>query len=268
MEHTIQFLLRHGYSVIFLWVFAEQLGLPIPAAPGLLAMGALAGRGQFSFPLTLALATLASLCSDLFWFELGHHRGHNILNQLCRISLEPDSCVRRTQNLFVRYGARSLLVAKFVPGLGAVAAPLAGMFGLHVARFLLWDAAGVLTWAATFSGLGYVFSSQLERVGYYALRLGSGVAVLVIGPFVAYIAWKYLERQRFIRKLRIARITPEELKQKLDSGEDIVVVDLRSSVEFEGEGETVAGALKMNPDEIEARHEEIPRDRDIVLYCT
>ena len=130
MEHMIQFLLHHGYSVIFVWVFVEQLGLPVPSAPALLAMGALAGRGEFSFWLTLALATLASLGSDFFWFELGRHRGHNILNQLCRISLEPDSCVRRTQNLFIRYGARSLLVAKFVPGLGAVAAPLAGMFGV------------------------------------------------------------------------------------------------------------------------------------------
>ena len=269
MEHMIQFLLHHGYSVIFVWVFVEQLGLPVPSAPALLAMGALAGRGEFSFWLTLALATLASLGSDFFWFELGRHRGHNILNQLCRISLEPDSCVRRTQNLFIRYGARSLLVAKFVPGLGAVAAPLAGMFGVRVMRFLLWDAAGVLTWAGTLTGLGYLFSSQLERIAYYAMSLGSGLAALVVGPFVAYIAWKYLERQRFIRKLRIARITPEELKQKLDAGEDIMVVDLRSSVEFEGEGDTVvAGALRMNTDEIEARHQEIPRDRDVVLYCT
>ena len=101
------------------------------------------------------------------------------------------------------------------------------------------------------------------------MSLGSGLAALVVGPFVAYIAWKFLERQRFIRKLRIARITPEELKQKLDAGEDIMVVDLRSSVEFEGEGDTVvAGALRMNTDEIEARHQEIPRDRDVVLYCT
>jgi membrane protein DedA with SNARE-associated domain len=268
MEHIIQFLLRHGYSVVFVWVFAEQVGFPVPSSPTLLAMGALAGRGEFSFTLTLALATAASLLSDIAWFELGRHRGHRLLNQLCRISLEPDSCVRRTENLFIRYGARSLLVAKFVPGLGAVASPLAGMFSVRASRFLLWDVAGVLAWAGTFLGLGYVFSSELERVAGYALRLGSGLAILVIGAFVAYVVWKYFDRQRFIHKLRIARITPEELKQKLDAGEDVVVVDLRSSMEFEAEAEKLPGALMMNPQELEARHLEIPRERDVILYCT
>jgi len=268
MEHTIQFLLRHGYVLLFIWVFAEQLGLPVPSIPALLAMGALAGRGEFSYALTLAVGVLAALSSDFIWFELGRHRGHTILSHLCRISLEPDSCVRRTENVFIRYGARSLLVSKFVPGLGTVAAPLAGMFGVRVSRFVLWDASGDLLWAGTFSGLGYLFSRQLERAGDYVLRLGSGLAVLVIGGVAAYVGWKYVQRQRFIRKLRIARITPEELKRKLDAGEDLVVVDLRSSVEFEAEGDKLPGALKMSPDEIEKRHQEIPRERDIILYCT
>ena len=157
MEHTIQFLLRHGYVLLFIWVFAEQLGLPVPSIPALLAMGALAGRGEFSYALTLAVGVLAALSSDFIWFELGRHRGHTILSHLCRISLEPDSCVRRTENVFIRYGARSLLVSKFVPGLGTVAAPLAGMFGVRVSRFVLWDASGDLLWAGTFSGLGYLF---------------------------------------------------------------------------------------------------------------
>ena len=268
MEHTIQFLLHHGYSLLFVWVFAEQLGLPVPSIPALLAMGALSGRGQFSYVVTLCLAMLAAVCSDMIWFQLGRRRGHTILNQLCRISLEPDSCVRRTEDLFIRYGARSLLVAKFVPGLGAVAAPLAGMFSVRLSRFLLWDASGDLLWAGIFSGLGYLFSSQLERVGYYALGLGSGLFLLLIGLFVAYIAWKYIDRQRFLRKLRIARISPEELKQKIDAGEEIVVVDLRSSVEFEAQGEKIPGALAMSPEELENRHDEIPRERDVVLYCT
>jgi membrane protein DedA with SNARE-associated domain len=268
MSHTIQFLLHHGYIVLFAWVFVEQVGLPVPSIPALLAMGALAGQRKASLAVALLLAALAALVSDVIWFELGRRRGHSILNQLCRISLEPDSCVRRTENLYTRYGARSLLVAKFVPGLSTVAPPLAGMFGLRVSRFLLWDAAGSVVWAGAFSGLGYLFSAQLERVAGYSVRLGSWLAVLVLGAFAAYLARKYVERRRFIRDLRIARITPEELKQKVDAGEDIVVVDLRNSLEFEADGLKLPGALKMSPEELDARHQEIPRDRDIILYCT
>jgi hypothetical protein len=176
--------------------------------------------------------------------------------------------VRRTEDIFTRQGARSLLVAKFVPGLGTVAPPLAGMFRMPLWRFLLWDVAGVFVWAGAFTGTGYVFSAQLERFGDYALRLGSGLIVLLLGTLAGYLVWKYIERRRFMRSLRTARITPEELKQKLDKGEEIVVVDLRSSAEIEGDGVKLPGAVHMRPEELDERHQEIPRDRDVVLYCT
>ncbi len=251
MHETIRFLMRHGYTVVFVWVFAEQVGLPIPSMPMLLAAGALAGSGQLSFVAALGLAIVAAVLSDSIWYELGRRRGHAVLNLICRISLEPDSCVRRTEDIFTRQGARSLVIAKFVPGLGTVAPPLAGMFRMPLWRFLLWDLAGVFVWAGAFTGAGYLFSAQLERVAGYALRLG-----------------KYIERRRFMRGLRTARITPEELKQKLDAGEDIVVVDLRSSTEFDADGIKLPGAVHMRPDELDERHQEIPRDRDVVLYCT
>src|SRR5271154_2465940 len=107
------------------------MGLPVPSFPVLLGMGALAGLGNFSFEASLALAVGAALIGDLVWFRLGRVRGHSILNLLCRMSLEPDSCVSNTKSLFARLGARALLVAKFVPGLGATAPPLAGGRRIH-----------------------------------------------------------------------------------------------------------------------------------------
>ncbi len=268
MSQTIDFLLRHGYTVLFIAVLLEQIGLPLPAVPLLLAAGALAGAGQFSIAAAALVAVSASLLSDLVWYELGRRRGHSVLNLICRISLEPDSCIRRTENVFARHGARALLFAKFVPGLNTAAPPLAGLFQMRLMRFVAYTIAGALFWAGAFMGAGYLFSAQLERLATHALRLGTGLLVLLIGGLVAYIAWKYVERQLFLRQLRIARITPEELKQKLDAGEDIVIVDLRHSLEFEAGAETLPGALRLVPDELDRRHQEIPRDREVILYCT
>jgi len=268
MNETFQFLLRHGYAVLFGFVFAEQLGLPIPAIPVLLAMGALVGAGQFSLAIAIPVALLAALLSDVIWYQLGRHRGPSVLNLICRISLEPDSCVRRTENVFARHGARALLLAKFIPGLSTVAPPLAGIFRMRLPRFLVWDGAGTLLWVGAFVGTGYLFSAQLERIAAIALRLGTWLVAVLVGALAAYIGWKYVQRHRFIRKLRIARITPEELLAKLETGEEIVVVDLRHSLEFEADGASVPGALRFSPDELDRRHPEIPRDRDVVLYCT
>jgi membrane protein DedA with SNARE-associated domain len=268
MNELIQFLLRHGYLLLFAWVLAEQIGLPMPSSPLLLAAGALAGSGRMNFGLAIAAALAGAGIADSVWYQIGRSRGAKVLNLLCRISLEPDSCVRKTENLFARNGARSLLVAKFVPGLGAAAPPLAGIFGMRYSRFLFYDSAGSLAWAGFFMGLGFVFTHQIGRVARYALRLGTGLSVLAIGSLAGYILWKYFQRQRFIRKLRIARITSDELKRKLDAGENVIVVDLRHSLDFEADPNAIPGALHVPAEEFDRRHDEIPRDRDIVLYCT
>ncbi len=268
MNATIQFLLRHGYTVLFVWVLAEQAGLPVPSIPLLLAAGALAGAGQLSLGVAVGLAVAASLLSDAVWFEIGRRRGGKVLNLLCRISLEPDSCVRRTEGVFARLGARSLLVAKFIPGLSTVAPPLAGMFRMRVSRFAFFNGLGALLWASTFVGLGYVFSNQLEQVAEHAVSLGAGLVVILVGSLAAYIVWKYIHRQRFLRTLRVARITPAELKRKLDAGEGLVIVDLRHSLDFQAEPRTLPGAIHLNVGDLEQYHQEIPRDRDVVLYCT
>jgi membrane protein DedA with SNARE-associated domain len=265
---SLQFLIRHGYTVIFAFVLAEQLGFPLPAIPVLLAAGAVAGAGHLNFGFVLAAAIVASLLADSFWYELGRRRGIKVLQLLCRISLEPDSCVRRTEEVFVRHGARSLLVAKFIPGINTAAPPLSGIFRMRFSRFLAFDSAGAFLWAGGFLGLGWLFSDQLERVAEEAARLGGWLLVVLVAGAAGYIAWKYFQRQQFLRELRIARITARELKQKLDAGEDVVVVDLRHRIDFEAEPEAIPGALHVPPEEFDARHAEIPRDRELILYCT
>jgi membrane protein DedA with SNARE-associated domain len=268
MHRTLEFLLHHGYVVLLGWVFAEQIGLPLPSMPLLLAAGALAGTGQLSFFASLFYVVLASVAADFIWFQLGRRKGIRVLQLLCKISLEPDSCVRRTQGIFSKQGARSLLVSKFVPGLGTVTPPLAGIFHMRTQRFLLFDAAGSLLWGGTFLGLGYVFSGQIERVAERLASLGGWLLVLVLGALAAYIAKKFIARRRFLRDLRISRITVDELKEKLDSGEELVIVDLRHSMDFEADPETIPGAFRMDAKELEEKNDRLPRDREVILYCT
>jgi membrane protein DedA with SNARE-associated domain len=268
MHRTLEFLLHHGYMVLLAWVFAEQLGLPLPSMPLLLAAGALAGTGHLSFFASLFYAMLAAVTADSIWYQMGRRKGIRVLQLICKISLEPDSCVRRTEGVFSRQGARSLLLAKFLPGLGTVAPPLAGIFHMRARRFLLFDALGSLLWAGSFLGIGYVFSDQIEHVAEHLAALGGWLLVLLIAAFVAYIAYKYIARQRFLRELRISRITVDELKQKIDSGEELVIVDLRHSMDFEADPETIPGAFRMDAKELEENNDRLPRDREVILYCT
>jgi hypothetical protein len=188
---------------------------------------------------------------------------------VCRISLEPDSCVRRTENVFAREGSRTLLYAKFVPGLSTVAPPVAGLARVGFGRFLLWDGAGSLVWTATFLLLGFVFSRQLERVAEATSVLGARVIAAVIGGLALYVIWKLDQRRRFLREIEMARIAPEELLAMMQSGQgDLVIVDLRNALERDEDAAALPGAIVLAPDELDARHHEIPRDRDIVLYCT
>jgi membrane protein DedA with SNARE-associated domain len=268
MHQILQFLIAHGYSILFFWVMAEQIGLPLPSAPMLLAAGALAGAGSMDIRSAVLLAMVAALLADSLWYQLGKRRGARVLTFLCRISLEPDSCVRRTQNVFTKYGARALLVAKFVPGLGAISTPLAGISGVSWPRFLMFDSLGTLLWAGTFTGAGYVFSDRLENVAGYAAGLGMSLSLILFGTPAAYIIWKYIERRRYLHGLRMARIEPEELRSRMESGDSFMIVDLRHSSDFELEPEMVPGAVHMDAEELESATFALPADRDIILYCT
>lgn len=259
-----------SYLAIFLIVLAEQLGLPIPSLPILVGAGALAGSGRVSLPQVIAVVIIAALAGDLVWYELGRRKGSRVLRFLCRVSLEPDSCVRNTQDTFVRRGAWSLVIAKFVPGLNTLAPPLAGVIRMPFRKFLLLDIAGILLWALSFIGLGFVFSKQLERVVLYSDEMRNLLVILIVGGFAAYIGWKYYQRRRFFAQLHADRITPDDLRAKLDAGEQVVIVDLRHHLDLEQSHDVIPGALRIHVNdkgELDHRATELPLDRDIVLYC-
>jgi membrane protein DedA with SNARE-associated domain/rhodanese-related sulfurtransferase len=268
MTETTQFLIKHGLPLVFGAIFLEQLGLPLPAAPWLLAAGALSAAGKFGFVSGLAVAVFACLIADAIWFYLGRYRGNQVLALLCRISLEPDSCVRRTQNLFTKYGLRGVVFAKFLPGMSTVAPPLAAMSGVSAVRFFLADALGAFLYASCFLCFGHFFSNQIEQIGAAIADIGGSALSLILGVLALYIGYKFWQRQRLLRELRMARISVDELREKLDAGENLVILDLRSSAALLEDPLVIRGAIHLSMDEIEKRQYELPRDRDIIVYCS
>ncbi len=268
MHGTLEFLLRYGYFMLVGWVFLEQAGLPLPSIPLMLAAGALAGMGQMNFGGSLALCIFGAVAADTMWYTLGRTRGIKILQWLCKISLEPDSCVRRTEGMFEKQGARSLLFAKFFPGLSSVATPMAGILHMRLRKFLLFDAVGTLLWSGTYLVLGYLFSGQIEKIAQSAAALGSWLFVVLVLGLTGYIAYKYVARRNFLRDLRISRISVEELKRKIDDGEQLTIVDLRHSVDFEADPETIPGAFRMDARKLSEKSEPLPQGREVILYCT
>ncbi len=268
MTTSLQFLVDHGVWVLFLVVFLEQVGLPIPAVPLLIAAGAMVGAGKMSPATALLIPVAASLPPDLAWYYLGRVRGGRVLGFLCRLSLEPDSCVRDTENLFHQHGPRALLLAKFIPGFSTVAPPLAGIVGMAVTTFLWYDALGALIWVSLSAGVGALFSTHLEYLAGLFDRAGEIMLTVASVGLVGYVGYKFFHRQRFLRELRMAKISVDELKQRMDAGDPVAVVDVRHPLALELDPDMIPGALSLMMEEIDHRHHEIPRDRDIVLYCT
>jgi membrane protein DedA with SNARE-associated domain/rhodanese-related sulfurtransferase len=261
------FMSQYGGIVLFAVIFGEQVGLPIPAIPVMLAAGALAGAGRMDLGLAILLSVAACLAGDVIWYELGKRRGRQALGFLCRISLEPDFCVRRTENFFTRHGIRALILAKFIPGLSTLAPAMAGLFGIRFNRFLGYDGLGAGLWSLTFVLPGYVFSSEIEAIAAHESRLGMFLLLVLAIGLVAYIAYKFAHRQWVLRELRMARITADELKGMMDNGHEVFVLDLRGALDHEVDPFTIPGALRMTAEELEQRHADIPRHGDVILFC-
>jgi membrane protein DedA with SNARE-associated domain/rhodanese-related sulfurtransferase len=268
MAHIFDFLTRHGPTVLFAAVFIEQMGIPLPASPWLLAAGALAASGKMHWYSSLLAAAIGSSLADSIWFYLGRHGGQRVMNFLCRISLEPDSCVRRTQNLYTKYGMPGLVLAKFVPGLNTLAPPLAGSSGARFPQFLLFDGIGSLIYTGCFILIGTVFSRQLDQVIAALGSLGAGAIAVVVGLIAIYIGYKFYQRQHLLKELRTARITADELYHKLETGETPIILDLRSKAEVTRDPALIRGARHITMDELKTWEKDIPRDREIVLYCS
>jgi membrane protein DedA with SNARE-associated domain/rhodanese-related sulfurtransferase len=268
MPIALDFFIRYGYAVIFLWILTEQLGIPVPSTPLLLTAGTLTATHQLHLPYVLLSAVSASLIADSTWYVFGKRYGSAVVRMMCRLSLESTACVRKTEGYFTRSGAAALLVAKFVPGLGSVAAPIAGQIGMGYGKFLLCDAGGVLLWVSTVTLAGRFFGDVLKRHPN-ALSTTAHFFGLIFGLlFVGFLVWRMLQRRAFLRSIRMARLEPDELKHMIDSGQRVFIVDLRHPLDYLPDPRTLPGALSLTPDKLVEQSDKIPRDQEIVLFCT
>jgi membrane protein DedA with SNARE-associated domain/rhodanese-related sulfurtransferase len=268
MELPTHILLMYGYLLLFVWVLVEQLGIPLPATPVLLAAGALSAEHQISFPLALLAGVAASLTADTAWFLVGRRYGHHVLRLLCKLSLEPTICVRRTQDSFGRRRHFTLAIAKFVPGLATLAPPVAGENGMALGEFLFFDGIGATLWVGTILAIGRLFGDLLKRDPSLLNWAGRFSGALLVLGILGFLIGRVIRRRMVLKKLVAARLEPQDLKKQLDAGEPVYIVDLRHPLELLADPFTLPGAHHFSPDALTARHLEISRDSDIVLYCT
>lgn len=264
----VQVLRHYGYPIFFLMVLAESLGLPVPSFPVILIGAALAAELHFRLAVIMALSVLPALCGDSLWYYLGRRRGRSVLRKFCSLSLNVDSCVGRTEDFFARNGLKTLLFAKFVPGLSTVASPLSGMLKTSYSRFLWFDFAGVTLWVMSAVLLGLGFRTEVERLVAWLAAFGKTSALIVSLLLAVWFLWKWFERRRFLRLLERSRISPQDLRERLGQGESLVVVDLRSDLAYQQEGFRIPGAIHIPPGDFHLRNEEIPKGRPVVMYCT
>ena len=273
MHTAIDFLVRHLYAMLFLWVLAEQIGLPTPSIPVLLTAGTLSAAYRLHISYALALALAACLIADTIWYCLGRRYGSRVIEILCKVSFEASTCINKTQTYFSKRGGVTLLIAKFVPGLGNVAAPIAGQSGMSYCRFFLWDLAGSILWAESFILAGRFFGDIAKKSTAFFHLLGRFAFVFVLLMVVALLAWRIVKQRRFLAQVRSLRLNPEDLKAMLDhaaatGAQAPYIVDLRHPLDYLPDPRVLPGAARIGPAELAAHAERIPRARDIILYCT
>jgi membrane protein DedA with SNARE-associated domain/rhodanese-related sulfurtransferase len=265
MQFLIHLIEQFGLLLVFFNVLLEQLGLPLPAYPTLIVTGALVSRGDYSFSLLLITATVAALIADFSWYLIGRRYGRRVMSTLCRISLSPDTCVNQTESIYSRWGARSLLLAKFIPGFASVASALAGTVGTSRKTFLFFDAIGAALWVGLALFLGSLFSDAIDDLLDVLAELGKWGGLLIAAAFAAFIANKWWQRYRFFKELRMARVTVHELEQMLRDGQTPVVLDVRSALSQQ-DGR-IPGAQLITLDDVDAFALHQPLDGEVIVYC-
>ena len=268
MDALTSLLAQHGLTLVFANVLIAQLGLPLPALPMLVVAGALVADGTLNIAALAPVVMVASLLGDTPWYYAGRRYGYGVLRTLCRISMEPDSCVKQTENIFGRWGPPSLLVAKYIPGFATVAPPLAGTMGLALPRFLLYSAAAALLWAAVPVAGGYFFRTEVEWLLAWLESMGAGALVVIAAVVVGYAAVKATERYLLIRFLRMVRITGVELRMMIDEGRVPVIFDARSPLAREAEPRRIPGAVFVELENVERMLDRVPPDTEVVVYCS
>jgi membrane protein DedA with SNARE-associated domain/rhodanese-related sulfurtransferase len=257
---------HYGLAFVFLNVLLLQAGLPVPAYPTLIITGALASRGGAPIPALILTAVAASLIADMAWYRAGHKYGGRILNTICRISLSPDACVRQTESIFARWGARSLAVAKFIPGFASVATAMAGVVRLPAWKFVVFDAIGATLWAGVAVVVGYLFRDAIAGVLEVFATLGKIGLWLIAVAFVIYLAAKWWERQRFIWQLRMDRVTVDELHQMMTKGQLGKVIDVRTPISQATTGK-IPGAITVDVKNLRVDLLAIAPESEVVVYC-
>lgn len=264
----IELITRYGLLLVFANVLAEQLGLPLPAVPTLIVAGALGADGHFSFAALFATAVLASTIADFAWYLAGRLYGHRVIRLLCGVSLSPDSCVRQTELRFSRWGGFTLVFVKFIPGLSTIAPPLAGAMQLGWPSFLLLNGLGAGLWAGVALVAGALFHAQINELLDLLQDLGTTAVELLLAALAGYVALKAYQRHRFIRQMRVARVSAADLQRLLGDGLRPVIVDLRSPVVRGEDPRHIPGAVFMDLSDLDRHLDQLPDDRDIVFYCS
>ena len=273
MPIALAFFVQYAYGILFLWVLIEQLGVPVPSIPLLLTAGTLSATHRLHASYALGVVVLACLVADSVWYLLGRRYGGAVLRLLCRLSLEASTCVAKTEGYFTRRGPVTLLFAKFVPGLSTLAAPIAGQTGMPYPRFLLWDAAGAVIWAEAYLLAGRFFGDIAKRSAPFFHLLSHfafAIFVLLVLGFMSYRVWK---NRSFLLEMRALRLEPEELMTMLSAAEKQgnvppFIVDLRHPLDYLPDPRVLPGAVRISPAELAAHSDSLPRDRDVILYCT
>src|SRR5215472_9546952 len=266
MEHLIALVQEYGLGLVFINVLALQAGLPLPAYPVLIVAGAYAASGGSPLWQLVAVGIAAALVADTGWYTAGRRFGMRILGLLCRVSLSPDTCVRQTESIFQRFGPASMLFAKFVPGFASVATALAGALRLNYLKFLLFDAGGAGLWVGVAVTLGYVFRDAIGDAMSALSSLGRYGVMIVIAGFVAWIAYKWWRRYRFIKQLRMDRVSVDELQQMMQKNAVQALVDVRSAITQAATGK-IPGARAIDMQNIAAGFQGVPVDGEVIVYC-
>jgi membrane protein DedA with SNARE-associated domain len=270
MDDLIPIISRHGYVLLAAVCFAEAVGLPLPAAIAIVTAGAVAAYGTLHFYSVFAFAFIAMLAGDVLLYFIGRVSGWALLGVLCRLSANPETCILRSAEYFYRRGKQTLLFAKFIPGVNTMSPPLAGSMKMRFRHFLQFDALGTALYVGAYSMVGFVFSGALQDITRHLRSAGSAaevVFVIGLGTYVLYRIWLY-------RKYRlldaVPRVNVGELAQRLASDEkhSILIVDVRSHGYYDANSQRIAGSIRIEPNNLEEEIKDLPKDREIYLYCT
>ena len=265
MESWISGLALHGYSVLFAAVFLETIGLPLPAALALLIAGGASARGSLQGSYALGGALLAMIAGDTLMFVLGRYTGWWLLGVLCRISLNPESCILRSADSFYRRGRALLVVAKFIPGINTMAPPLAGCMNMSLAQFAALDLAGAALYTGAYFGVGFLFSGALEAItrGYQTFgRIAGWVVIVLVAGYVASQIWLWI-RAHAQRTVPFA--IPSEAERQRAAG--ACIYDVRSHGYLDAKATRITGSRRLDPNAL-SRYEEFPDGQPIYVYCT